>query len=190
MSTPNLYQVHLSTEHRQALEDLRHNGHASAKKILHAQILLLADKEHPHGRYGDVHIARTLGLHVNSVARIRKLFVLEGQEPALNRKPRTTPPTPRKVDGRLEAQLIALCCSTAPEGRTRWTLDLLVRELTGRGFVTTICRETVRRALKKTNCNLGGSSAGASPRKIGHASSPRWKTSSTSTRLRTMPPSR
>jgi hypothetical protein len=170
MSTPNLYQVRLTPEQRRRLEDLRHNGQAPVKKILHAQVLLLADKEHPQGRYPDAPIGRALGLHVNSVARIRKLFALHGEEPALNRKPRLAPPTPAKVDGRLEAQLIAVCCSAAPEGRTRWTLDLLVRELTGRGFVTSICRETVRKALKKTNCSPGGSSAGASPRRTGRAS--------------------
>jgi hypothetical protein len=170
MSTPNLYQVRLTPEQRRRLEDVRHNGHAPAKKVLHAQVLLLADKEHCHGRYADAHIARTLGLHINSVARIRKLFAQGGEEPALNRKPRLTPPTPAKVDGRLEAQLIAVCCSDPPEGRARWTLDLLVRELTGRGFVTTICRETVRQALKKTSCSPGGSSAGASRRRTGRGS--------------------
>jgi hypothetical protein len=170
MSTPNLYPVRLNPEQRRRLENLRHNGHAPAKKILHAQVLLLADKEHPHGRYPDAHISRTLGLHVNSVARIRKLFARHGEEPALDRKPRLVPPTPAKVDGRLEAQLIAVCCSAAPEGHTRWTLDLLVRELIGRGFVTSICRETVRKALKKTNYNPGGSSAGVSPRRTGRAS--------------------
>jgi hypothetical protein len=190
MSTPNLYQVHLNHEQRQRLEDLRHNGHAPAKKILHAQVLLLADKDHPQGRYPDVSIARTLGLHVNSVARIRKLFVLHGEEPALSRKPRLSPAIPRKVDGRLEAQLIAVCCSPAPQGRARWTLDLLVSELTGKGFVTSIARETVRRALKKTNCSLGGRSAGASPKRTEPASSPKWKTSSMSTRPPTMPRSR
>jgi Homeodomain-like domain len=170
MSTPNLYAVRLTPEQRRRLEDLRHNGHAPAKKILHAQVLLLADKEHSQGRYPDAHIGRTLGLHVNSVARIRKLFALHGEGPALDRKPRLSPPTPAKVDGRLEAQLVAVCCSAAPEGRTRWTLDLLARELVGRGFVTSICRETVRKALKKTSCNPGASSAGASPRGTGRAS--------------------
>jgi hypothetical protein len=170
MSRPNLYPVRLSPEQRQRLEDLRHNGHAPVKKITHATVLLLADKDHPEGRYNDVHIGQVLGLHINSVARIRKLFVLHGEAPALERKERATPPTPRKVDGHLEAQLVALCCSEAPEGRVRWTLDLLVREVTKRGYVTTICRETIRRALKKTSFNLGGSSVGACPRRIGPAS--------------------
>jgi hypothetical protein len=165
MSTPNVYQVHLLPEQRDRLEDLTRNGHAAAKKILHAQILLLADRDHPNGRYPDTHIARTLGLHVNSVARLRKRFVLLGEAPALERKPRDTPPVPPKVDGRLEAQLLATCCAPPPDGHTRWTLTLLVEELTRGRFVTSICRETVRRALKKTSCSRGGNSAGASPKK-------------------------
>jgi homeodomain-containing protein len=189
MST-KLYPVCLRPEQRQRLHDLCHNGHAPAKKILHARVLLLADKDHPLGRYPDTDIAAALGLHVNTVARIRKLFVQQGEEPALIRKQPLMPPVPAKVDGRLEAQLIAVCCSPAPEGRTRWTLDLLVGELVGKGFVTRICRETVRRALKKTNCSLGGRNAGASRRKTAPALSPKWKTCSTSTRPRTTTPSR
>jgi transposase len=170
MSRPNLFPVRLSSDQRQRLDDIRRNGHASAKKILHASVLLLADKEHPSGSQTDVAIAQTLGMHLNTVARIRKRFVQEGEQPALERKVPDSPPVPAKVDGKLEAQLIALCCSPAPQGRVRWTLDLLVEEVTRRKYVTTICRETIRRALKKTNCSLGGSNAGASPRKTVPAS--------------------
>lgn len=184
MSRPNLYQVHLSDEQSQRLDELRRNGHAPAKKILHASILLLADKEHPLGRYDDIQISKTLGVHINTVARIRKLFVLHGEEPALERKQRPMPPVSPKVDGQLEAQLIAICCSTPPDGRARWTLDLLVNEVTSRKFVTSICRETVRRALKKTNYSLGENNVGASPKRIKPASWPKWRTSSTSTRPR------
>ncbi len=167
MSTPNLYAIQLTDEQRQRFLDLTHHGQAPAKKILHARILLLADKAHAEGRWSDLHIAKALDLHVNSVARVRKLFVLQGEQPALDRKPRLTPPVPPKLDGRVEAAVVALCCSPAPEGQARWTLRLLVKELIGGRFVTSISKETVRRALKKTNCNLGGNSAGASRRKTG-----------------------
>jgi hypothetical protein len=69
----------------------------------------------------------------------------------LDRKRRETPPVPPKVDGHVEAQLVALCCSAAPEGRTRWTLKLLAAEMVRRRVVTSIAAETVRRALKKTS---------------------------------------
>ena len=88
--------------------------------------------------------------------------VHEGEEPALNRKPRPEPPVPAKIDGRAEAYLVATCCSPAPAGRARWTLTLLAGELKRRGLVTSVSIETVRRALKKTSCGRGGSSPGAS----------------------------
>jgi Homeodomain-like domain len=182
MEAPRKYAVVLTPEQRQRLEDLTHNGHAPAKKLLHARVLLLADQHHPDGRWHDVQIAAALGLHVNTVARVRKQFATAGEQPALDRKPRQAPPSPPKIDGRIEAHLVATCCSPPPDGRARWTLSLLVEDLTRRGFVTGVCRETVRRALKKTNCSLGGSSAGASPSATGRGSSPRWRMSSTSTR--------
>jgi hypothetical protein len=106
---------------------------------------------------------------------------LEGEQPAVDRKPRATPPIPPKVDGHVEAQLIAICCGPAPEGRARWTLKLLAAELVKRKVVTQVCAETVRKALKKTSSNPGGRSAGASPNGTARASSRRWRTSLTST---------
>lgn len=102
-------------------------------------------------------------MHVNTVDRIRRRFVQEGEAPAVNRKVRATPPTPPKLDGRGEAHLVAICCGKAPEGRARWTLKLLVDELKKRQLVTSISVETVRKTLKKTNFNLGGKNAGAFP---------------------------
>jgi hypothetical protein len=149
-STPNQYPVRLTPEQRAELEQIARNGHAPAKKIRHAQVLLLSDRDRPGGKRSGPEIAAALGMHLNSVARIRKRFVLEGQGPALDRKPRATPPVPPKIDGRVEAQLIAICCGPAPEGRARWTLELLAGELTRRRLVTAISGEAVRLALKKT----------------------------------------
>src|SRR5262249_32865881 len=100
-----------------------------AKKIRHAHVLLLSDAGRPGGRLTRDQVARRLDMHVNTVDRIRRRFVTEGEAPALNRKPRLTPPVPAKIDGRAEAHLVAICCSQAPEGRTRWTLQLLADEL-------------------------------------------------------------
>jgi transposase len=190
VSIPNLYPVVLKAEQRERLTEITRNGQAPAKKIRHAQVLLLSDGERPGGRLTRDQIAEQLGMHVNTVDRTRKRFVLEGEVPALNRKPRVTPPNPPKIDGRVEAHLVAICCSQAPEGRRYWTLEMLVDELKSRKLVTSVCVETVRKALKKTNCSLGGRSAGASRNETGRVSSPRWKTSSTSTRRRTRKPSR
>jgi transposase len=190
VSIPNLYPVVLTTDQRQRLIDISRNGHAPVKKVRHAQVLLLSDGKRPGGRLTRDQIAEQLDMHVNTVDRIRKRFATEGEAPALNRKPRVTPPNPPKIDGRVEAHLVAICCSQAPEGRTYWTLQLLVNELKKRKLVTTVCTETVRKTLKKMNCSLGGRSAGASRNGTGPASSHRWRMSSTSTRRRTRKTSR
>jgi transposase len=181
ISTPNQFPVRLTDEQRERLEDLTRNGHAPAKKIQHARVLLLSDGHRAEGRLSRTDIAQVLGMHVNTVDRIRKRFVLEGEQPAVDRKPRATPPIPPKIDGRAEALLIAICCGPPPEGRARWTLKLLTAELVKRKVVTQVCAETVRKALKKTSFNRGGRSAGAFPNGTTPASSRRWKTSLTST---------
>jgi transposase len=187
---PNQYPVQLSPEQRQSFEEITRNGYAPAKKIRHAQVLLLSDRNRPGGHRFDTDIAATLGMHINTVARVRKAFVTQGEQPALERKPRQTPPVPPKIDGHVEAHLVAICCSPPPEGRARWTLSLLVGELTGRKIVTSVCAETVRRALKKTNCSRGARSPGASPRKIEPGLLPRWRSCSTRTRPSTAPRNR
>ena len=178
ISFPNLYPVHLAVEQRASLEEVVRNGHASAKKIRHAQVLLLSDHERPGGKLSGKAIADILGMHIHTVERIRKRFVLEGERPALERKVRAEPPITPLLDGHGEAQLIAVCCSAAPAGRTHWTMQLLAEELMKRRVVTQISAETVRRTLKKTNCSLGVSNGGAFPNEIGPDLSPKWKKSS------------
>jgi hypothetical protein len=175
------YIVQLTPETRQRLESITRNGTSPAKKILHARVLLMSDEHHEAGRYHDQQIAAALSVHINTVARIRKLFVQQGEQPAVDRKPRQTPPVAPKLDGQAEAQLIAICCSPPPDGRVRWTLNLLQRETVGRKIVTSICRETIRKTLKKTSFSHGASSASALPNATPPASSRRWNRCSTST---------
>lgn len=162
VSTPNKYPVALTGEQRERLEQLTRTGKAPVYKVRHARVLLLSDAGRSGGRMTRDQIADALGMHVNTVDRLRKRFVLDGETPALNRKVPAMPPNPPKFDGRAEAHLVATCCSKAPEGRTRWTLSLLAGEMKRRGFVTSVSLETVRKTLKKTNCSRGGSNAGAS----------------------------
>jgi hypothetical protein len=188
--TPNQYPVRLTAEERERLERIVRNGHAPAKKILHARVLLLSDHHHAGGHWSEPRIAAALGIHRNSVSRIRKRFVLDGERPALERKPRETPPVPPKLDGRAEAHLVAICCGPPPEGRTRWTLGLLANELTRRGLVTQISAEAVRLKLKKTSCSLGGNNPGVCRSATRPGLSRNWKTCSTSTKRRTRQKSR
>ena len=180
------YAVELNAKTRRRLEAITRNGHAPAKKIQHARVLLMSDSNHPAGRYHDKEIAAILGIHVNTVARIRTRFVLQGEGPALERKKRAMPPTPPKLDGQAEAKLVAICCSDPPQGRTRWTLRLLQKEMVGRQIVTSICCETIRKTLKKTSCNLGASNGSASRNATWPGSSRKWSTSLTSMPDRSM----
>jgi hypothetical protein len=154
VSTPNRYPVHLSDEQRERLSDVARNGRAPAKKILHAQVLLLSDRDRSGGHLSRTQIAELLGMHPNSVDRIRRLFAVEGEAPALDRKAREVPPRTPILDGRSEAHLAAICCSDPPEGRVAWTMELLADELVARRVVTRISAETVRRTLKKRTAAL------------------------------------
>lgn len=148
-TTPNQYPVFLSGEQRERFEEICRNGHAPAKKIRHAQVLLLSDRHRPEGRLTGGQIAETLSMHINSVVRIRKRFAQEGEAPAVERKQRQTPPTQPIIDGHAEAHLVAICCSDPPDGRICWTMQMLADALIQRRVVIQVSAETVRRALKK-----------------------------------------
>jgi hypothetical protein len=147
--------VRLTPQQRTQLESIARNGSTKSKRFIHARALLMADEDHPLGRYTDQQIGETLGVAAKTIARIRGAFLLGGITVAVERKERQTPPIEPVIDGRAEAMLVAICCSPAPAGRTRWTLQLLVDELTNRKVVATVCKETVRKTLKKTSFSLG-----------------------------------
>jgi hypothetical protein len=88
------------------------------------------------------------------VERVRRRFVEEGLEAALNRQPQQNR-IARKIDGKAEAHLLALACGKPPEGRARWTLRLLADRLVELELVDSVSYETVRRTLKKTKSSRG-----------------------------------
>ena len=117
--------------------------------------LLLADEDHPQGGCTDQQIGDALGVASKTIARIRAAFLRGGITVAVERKQRAKPPIEPVIDGKTEATLIAICCSPAPAGRARWTMQLLADELVNRKLVAHVCKETVRKTLKKTGCNPG-----------------------------------
>lgn len=140
--------VQLSDEQRDRLRKFTRSGKAPAREIAHARILLKADEGHK-----DAVIAEALEISPPTISRVRKRFALEGLDAALkHRTPSAT--KPRKLDGRLEAHLIALACSEPPEERARWTLRLLADRLVELGHVSGVSPETVRATLKKTSFHL------------------------------------
>ena len=184
-ATNRKHEVHLSTSQRTELEAVGRQQNVPAAKARRARVLLLADEDHADGRRPDWHIAAVGGLSERQVGRIRRRFVREGLAPATDRKPRKPSDDPPKFDGVAEARLVTLCCSTPPDGRSRWTLQLLVDELRRLKVVTAVCRETVRQCLKKTGFSPGGASGSASRRRTGRDSSPRWSRFSTPTKRST-----
>ncbi len=137
------YLINLSDEERQELLELTRKGELKARKMKRALILLKADEG-----LSDPQIMAAINVSRPTVERIRKRFVEGGLERALNEDPR--PGQRRKLDGRGEAQLIAVACSQAPDGHAHWTLRLLADKLVQLEVVESISHETVRRTLKKT----------------------------------------
>jgi hypothetical protein len=142
------YIVRLSDEERSACQGIVKKLKGSSQKVRRAQILLKADADGP--AWPDEKIAEAYGCRVQTVEAVRKRLVVEGFELALNGKPRQEPPTPPKLDGEGEAQLIALRLGRPPAGYGRWTLRLLADRLVELEVVDSISPETVRKALKKT----------------------------------------
>ena len=153
------YAVRLSAQEQEQLKALVSKGKASAYKIKHANILLAADVNGP--AWTDQRIANAFSVHDKTVRNVRERLVTQGLEAALVRKPQASPSRKRILDGAKEARLIALACSEAPPGRSRWTLNLLADKLVELEVVDSISYETVRRTLKKTNSSRTSASAGA-----------------------------
>jgi len=147
------YKVTLTQEEREELEAITKNGKTAAKKFLYARALLLCDA----GEHGDpwkvAAVAEALGVSTRSIEKLKKRFVEEGFERALERKTRVSPPK-ITFDGEFDARLTALACSPAPEGRARWTIRLLADKVVELQYAESISPMTVQRSLKKTNCEL------------------------------------
>lgn len=163
-------RVYLKPKVRRELEALCRQASVSAAKVRKARILLLADENQPGQPLADQEIAERVGLCSRQVVRIRQQFVRDGGPPTLERKRRSRPGTTPKFDGRAEAQLVTLCCSRPPEGRQRWTLQLLADELGRLKIVSSVCPETVRLCLKKIASSRGNHNDSAFLSGIGRAS--------------------
>jgi hypothetical protein len=149
------YIVRLSAEERKQLTDLLGKKIVAAQKRKRAQVLLKADASPDGPAWVDSRIAEACDVTVVTVENLRKSYVLEGLEGTIERKKQCRPSRQPVLDGAKEARLVALCCGTVPAGHGRWTLSLLADKLVELKIVERICRETVRQALKKTNCSLG-----------------------------------
>jgi len=143
------YVVTLTTAERDALKRLLAAGTASARKLTHARILLKADQGPQGPGWVDQAIADAVEVSQPTVSRVRKQYVKQGLEAALNRRPPTREYV-RKLDGVQEAHLLALACAKPPTGQARWSLRLLADQLVELEIVEeAVSYQTVRRILKK-----------------------------------------
>ena len=151
-----VYGVHLSIQEKGRLRKIIRAGRSSAQAITRARILLKTDEGWTAAR-----VSAALDVSERTVRRAKCRYVEEGLEEVLRHH--NSPPH-CKVDEKVEAHLIALACSPAPEGHDHWTLRALAGKAVELGLVESLSHETVRLHLKKTRSSRGGSSNGVSPR--------------------------
>jgi hypothetical protein len=144
------YIVRLSQEESQVLKQFISSGKRSAQLFTRARILLKADQGEEGPGWPDEKISQALDATIQTVERVRKQLVEEGFDAVLNRQKYTQKVSRKKIDGDVQAHLIALSCSKPPKGRSGWSLRLLADEMVELGYVQNISYETVRQALKKT----------------------------------------
>jgi len=156
------YRVTLTEEERKELESMTRRGKTHARRFIHARALLLCDAGVDGPAWNVSDVATALGVTSRAIEHLKKRFVEDGLEAALERKPREKPPREVIFDGAFEARLIALACSDAPDGRRRWTVRLLADKVVELCFAATVSHMTVQRVLKKTNFSLTSTSTGKS----------------------------
>lgn len=144
------YKVTLTKDERDELHSIISKGTHSAQQIRNAYILLNVDQSVLGEKLINEEICRVLKTSMRMIERVKQRFVEDGFEGSLERKPGKTTRT-KLIDGDLEARLIALSCSKAPEGFSKWSLRLLADKMVELAYVESISYETIRRTLKKTS---------------------------------------
>jgi len=142
------YIVRLSDEERNLLRDIVKKLKGTSQKVRRANILLKADADGPN--WSDAKIAEALACRTRTIENVRRRLVTEGLDAVLNRKKRETPPTPKLLDGKQEAEIIAMRLGKPPAGFANWTLRLLADQVVALEITDSISHETVRSTLKKT----------------------------------------
>lgn len=156
----NRYIVALTKEEREFLSDLASKGEHKSQKILNALILLGCDSgDFQNNRSTNEEIAKVLNISMKKIDRVKKRFVEEGIDIALDKR-KADRIYKRKADGDFEAHIIALSCGDPPEGFSRWSLRLLADKAVELEYIDSISHEAIRRILKKTKSSLGSKKGG------------------------------
>jgi transposase len=152
--------VNLSEQERKELSALTRKGAHKTSEVINALILLNCDRSHNRSEpKTNSEIAQLVGVSERKIDRLKKRMVEEGLPGALQRK-RPERSYPRKIDGALEARLIAMSCGEPPQGSARWSLRLLAERAVELSYADSLSHETVRKALQKTNSSPGARLAG------------------------------
>ncbi len=142
------YIVRLSDQERQELGSVIKKLSGTGQKVRRAQILLKSDADGPG--WTDAKISDAFGCRIKTVENIRQRLVESGFRQALEGKKRNQPPTEKLLDGKQEAQVIAMRLGSPPKGYANWTLRLLARKVVELEIAPEVSRMTVSRTLKKT----------------------------------------
>lgn len=148
------YRIHLTKSEVDELKSIISKGSHTSQTFRTAYILLNCDEGEYSEKVTNEQVARVLKIGMRTIDRVKKKFIEEGIEAALERKP-TSRIYDRKVDGDVEAKLVTLCCSDPPTGYAKWSLRLLADKMVELKYVDSISYVTVREVLKKTNLNRG-----------------------------------
>jgi len=142
------YIVRLSDEERSQLQNIIKKLKGTSQKVQRANILHKADADGPN--WSDAKIAEAFSCRTRTIENVRRRLVTEGLDAVLSRKKRETPPRPKNLDGKQEAEIIALRLGKPPAGFANWTLRLLADQIVKLEIAESISHETVRKTLKKT----------------------------------------
>ena len=154
------YVVTLTAGERDALGVIASKGSHKSQKVINALILLGCDEsERQPKRSINEEIARVLNISMKKIDRVKKRFVEDGLDVALNGR-KGSRVYAKKADGDFEAHLVALSCSEPPGGFARWSLRLLADKVVELDYIDSISHEAVRRILKKTKSSLGNKKVG------------------------------
>ena len=154
------YTVDLTENERNDLEKITSKGKHKSQKVINALILLGCDTgEFQENRSTNEEISRVLKIGMRKIDRVKKRFVEDGIDIALNGK-KGSRIYAKKADGDFEAHLVALSCSAPPEGFSRWSLRLLADKVVELEYLDQVSHETIRQVLKKTKLNLGVTKGG------------------------------
>jgi hypothetical protein len=158
------YRVTLTAEERNHLMRIISKGKTEGYRIRHAHILLAADEIEENKEWTDKGMARAYHTTEKSIGNLRRRFVEKGLDAALGREKRGVAPR-IKIDGETEAKIVALTCSKAPDGYSKWTLRLLANKVVELGIMDSVSHTAIGDCLKKTKLSHGYRSSGAYPKR-------------------------